>query len=136
MDAFWKRVLAEADAEDAELGALRDAAKRLALELRGQEALEENPVRRFKLGEAAEAAEAAEAEWRSLDPLMRALRRAALRERAYAGETARLQRAILALEQYKRGLCERDRRLGEGRWSEPVLTHKADTIASHGQPLH
>lgn len=121
MDAFWERIWAEADAEEAELGGLRDGARLYALELKGQEALEEDAGRRARLREAREAAEA---EWRALDPLLRALRRAAHREKAYAGDTPRLRRAFLALEKYERGLRDRDRRLGEVRWREPFLRRR------------
>ena len=121
MDAFWERIWAEATAEEAELGALRDGARLYAMELEGQEALEEDAGRRARLREAREAAEA---EWRALDPLLRALRRAALREQTYAGDTPRLRRAFLALEEYERGLRDRDRRLGEARWSESSLRRR------------
>jgi|GEM_PF-4402040 len=122
MDAFWERIWEEADAEEAELGALRDGARLYAMELEGLEALEEDTGRRARLREAREAAEA---EWRSLDPLLRALRRAALREQTYAGDAPRLRRAFLALEQYERGLRDRDHRTGEARRREPSVRRRA-----------
>ena len=122
MDAFWERIWDEADAEEAELGALRDGARLYATELEGQEALEEDAGRRARLREAREAAEA---EWRSLDPLLRALRRAALRERTCAGDTPRLRGVFLALEEYERGLRDRDRRPDGRRRPDPALTHRA-----------